>query len=165
MTPRVWCSHCSTALPHPLLWVNGSERGRQRLTRRRLNAREAAEALGISVDALRMRCRRGTLECEHDENGRLNVWLDTDEPQSDTSALISAKDETIRVLQEQLESERKAHSEARRLLAAALERIPPQLEAPSEAQDQAQEPSEGEAGVEDRGEPERRPWWQRLFGG
>jgi predicted nucleotidyltransferase len=45
--------------------------------RRRLNAQEAAEALGVSVDAVRMRVRRGTLDSEH-ENGRLYVWLDTD---------------------------------------------------------------------------------------
>ncbi len=32
-----------------------------------------------------------------------------------------------------MQLERQAHAEARRLLAAALERIPPQLEAPSEA--------------------------------
>ena len=40
--------------------------------------------------------------------------------------------ELVAVLREQLTAERPAHSEARRLLAAALERIPPQLEAPSE---------------------------------
>ena len=39
---------------------------------------------------------------------------------------------------EQLEAERQAHSEARRLLMAALERIPPQLEAPSEPRESPQ---------------------------
>ncbi len=47
------------------------------MTRQRLNAQEAAETLGISVDAVRMRARRGTLDSTH-ENGRLYVWLDTD---------------------------------------------------------------------------------------
>ena len=63
------------------------------------------------------------------------------------------------------------HAEARRLLMAALERIPPQLEAPQEARESPETA---------RGEPEgagpdsatggaqggaRRPWWRRMFGG
>jgi hypothetical protein len=58
--------------------------------------------------------------------------------QSDSAALISAKDETIATLRDQLEAERQAHAEARRLLMAALERIPPQLEATSEARESHQ---------------------------
>jgi ferric-dicitrate binding protein FerR (iron transport regulator) len=45
-------------------------------------------------------------------------------------ALISEMRGRIEDLREQLQAERQAHAEARRLLAAALERIPPQLEAP-----------------------------------
>jgi hypothetical protein len=48
--------------------------------------------------------------------------------------LDSAKDETIATLREQLEAERQAQAEARRLLMAALERIP-QLEAPQETRE------------------------------
>jgi hypothetical protein len=59
----------------------------------------------------------------------------TDRLRSDSAALISAKDETIAALRDQLEAERQAHAEARRLLMAALERIPPQLEAPQEARE------------------------------
>ena len=61
-----------------------------------------------------------------------------DRLQSDSAALISAKDETIATLRDQLEAERQAHAEARRLLMAALERIPPQLEAPSETRESHQ---------------------------
>ena len=99
------------------------------MTRQRLAAREAAEALGISVDAVRMRVRRGTLEAEHDANGRLHVWVDTDEPQPDSSALTSELRDRLRYVEEQLEAERQAHAESRRLLMAALERIPA-IEAP-----------------------------------
>jgi hypothetical protein len=113
--------------------------------------------MGISVDAIRKRISRGTIPHERDEDGRVWVILDTDQdaaskvqdvdqPQSDATALISAKDETIATLRDQLEAERQAHAEARRLLMAALERIPPQLEAPSE-------PRESPQTVE--GEPER----------
>jgi hypothetical protein len=77
-------------------------------------------------------------------------------------------EELIRTLREQLEAERQAHAEARRLLMAALERIPPQLEAPSDAPETIEEASEG---AEQRPAPEgsqagpRRPWWRRLLGG
>jgi hypothetical protein len=138
------------------------------LVRRRLNAREAAGALGISVDAVRMRARRGTLESEHDANGRLHVWVDTDEAPSDTSALISEMRGRIEDLRTQLESERQAHSEARRLLAAALERIPPQLEAPERPSEAPESPGPSPPST-DAGDGQEaateRPWWRRMFGG
>jgi hypothetical protein len=116
----------------------------------------------------------------------------TDRLRSDSAALISAKDETIAALRDQLEAERQAHAEARRLLMAALERIPPQLEAPSEAPEASEtatqhpqtqkRPTEGvehEASTlrEWSGDVESRPdapgaqegawkpWWRRVFGG
>jgi hypothetical protein len=48
---------------------------------------------------------------------------------------MSEMRDRIASLERQLEQERQANSEHRRLLAAALERIPPQLEAPSEARE------------------------------
>lgn len=101
------------------------------MSRRRLNSKEAAEALGISVDAVRMRARRGTLEAEHDANGRLYIWLDADEPQSDAGALISEMRGRIEDLRGQLEAERQAHAEARRIIAGFVERIPA-IDAPSD---------------------------------
>jgi hypothetical protein len=97
---------------------------------------------------------------------------DTDQPQSDANALISAKDETIAALRDQLEAERQAHAEARRLLMAALERIPPQLEAPSEARESPETvEEERERGREsprsavESQEDVQRPWWKRIFTG
>ena len=90
-------------------------------------------------------------------------------------ALISemhAHDETLR---EQLGAEPQAHSaEARRLLTAALERIPA-IEAPEEesvdaAETVEQEPEESEPRSTTGGarEPVQRPqeqsWWRRVFG-
>jgi hypothetical protein len=151
------------------------------VTRQRLTVQEAAEVLSTSVDAVRMRLRRGSLDSEKDPDGRVYVWVDGDSSETklrlngESSALISAKDETIRVLTEQLQAERQAHAEARRLLAAALERIPPQLEAPQEeplggAPETAAEGREGEqprsgtAGSQEGAEPPRS-WWRRMFGG
>jgi hypothetical protein len=79
----------------------------------------------------------------------------------------------IEDLREQLEAERQAHAEARRLLMAALERIPPQLEAPSgergespETVEEAPERAEPRPAAEESQDgAQRRPWWRRLFGG
>jgi predicted nucleic acid-binding Zn-ribbon protein len=103
---------------------------------------EAADALGITVDAVRSRLKRGTIDHER-KGGRVYVLLGADEARpghnqdtdqvSDQGARESEDRtaELITTLREQLQAERQAHAEARRLLAAALERIPPQLEAPS----------------------------------
>jgi hypothetical protein len=129
--------------------------------------------MGITVDAIRKRVARDTIPHEKDEDGRVWVILDTDQgsssnvrdsdqPQSATDALISQMQDRIESLEQQLEQERQANSEHRRLLAAALERIPPQLEPPESpetppAADPNTEAS-SETGVE------RRGFWSRLFG-
>jgi hypothetical protein len=146
----------------------GASRGRERgrIPRQRLDLRDAADVLGLTVDAVRKRVKRGTLEAEKGPDGRLYVFLDTDQesdhPRSDTDRLIS-------VLEEQLRQEREAHAEARRLLAAALERIPPQLKAPQEARESPETPVEprlSTTGPPEAGTPaEGRPWWRRWFGG
>ena len=46
--------------------------------RRRLTVPQAAEALGVTVDAVRGRIRRGKLEAERDA-GAVYVWIDTSE--------------------------------------------------------------------------------------
>jgi hypothetical protein len=147
-------------------------------SRQRVTVAQAAEILGVTVEAIRGRIKRGTLDHER-HFGTVYVLLDadqstnrtrpdtdqtTDRLQSDTTALISAKDETITALRDQLEAERQAHAEARRLLMAALERIPPQLEAPSEARESPQtaqeepERSEPHSATGSAQEGAQRPW-------
>jgi excisionase family DNA binding protein len=158
------------------------------MTSRRLTVQEAAEVLGTSVDAVRMRVRRGSLESEKDPDGRVHVWVNGDSTETkprldgEPDALISAKDETIRVLSEQLESEREARRRADTIIAqltqanAALAARVPELEAPQGASQEeppetpetatenpeGAEPHSGAGGTQ--GE-ERRPWWRRVFGG
>jgi hypothetical protein len=80
-----------------------------------------------------------------------------------TDELLEALRGQVQDLREQLQAERQGHAEARRLLMAALERIPPQLEASPEAP-QSPEPGEQDS---DRGnapqQPQtapQRPWWR-----
>jgi hypothetical protein len=87
----------------------------------------------------------------------------TDQPH-EYNALISSKDETIAVLKEQLDAERQAHAESRRLLMAALERIPPQLESPEPVQD-VQNGAEHQSATEEPQESIPKSWWRRMFGG
>jgi len=113
------------------------------LSKRKLNVQDAAEALGISVDAVRMRARRGSLESAH-ENGRLYVWLDNNETGVNGATervrervqnvaereLIDDLREQVSFLRAQLQEERDENRRKDHLLAAALERMPPQLEPP-----------------------------------
>jgi hypothetical protein len=160
------------------------------LSKRKLNVQDAAEVLGISVDAVRMRARRGSLESAH-ENGRLYVWLDNDETCVNGAServrervqnvaereLIDDLREQVSFLRAQLQEERDENRRKDHLLAAALERIPPQLEPPQEKpQGRPSEPRESsETTTEEfRGThappiperpAERRSWLHRFFFG
>jgi len=157
----------------------GEDAGRG--TRRRLTVQEAADALGITVDAVRSRIKRGTIAHVR-EGGRVYVLLGADEyrpgrdqptDQGSDQGAEQAEDRTaelIATLREQLQAERQAHAEARRIIAGLVERIPA-IEAPHEATE-APETVEGEP---ERAEPHsdtpgaqegvQRPWWRRVFSG
>ena len=116
-----------------------------------------------------MRVKRGTLPSTR-EDGRLYVLLNIDptpEPKRPHDGTHDRTSELIATLREQLEAERQAHAEARRLLMAALERIPA-IEAPQEASEAAETGGQGRgqhsATVESQ-EGVQRPWWRRVFGG
>jgi hypothetical protein len=93
-------------------------------------------------------------------------------PPSDSDTLTSELHDRLRYVEGQLEAERQAHAEARRIIAGLVERIPPQLEAPSEARespetasaDPDREPPRSATGRA-REEASERPWWRRVFGG
>src|SRR5215210_1519700 len=146
----------------------------------RVSVPQAADHLGTTVDALRKRVQRGTIPHERDRDGRVWILLDTGrprqdtgqdtgQPQSDSAALISAKDETIAALREQLEEANERDRENRRIIAALTSRIPA-IEAPQEAR----EPAETVEETPDKAEPRpatggaqesvQRPWWRKLIG-
>jgi hypothetical protein len=139
----------------------------------RLTVAQAADALDITEGAVRSRIKRGTLPTVK-EGGTVYVVFGgtseathpphADEP-SDQSELVESLQDQVTYLRQQLEAERDANSENRRLLAAALERIPA-IEAPQEA---AEPRSDTEGPLEEPQEPTSRPqeqrsWWRRMFG-
>src|SRR5215212_3139064 len=94
---------------------------------RRLSVAEAAEVLGISAEAVRMRLKRGTLRSER-EAGTVYVILDADQTRPhgermgertpDQTALIASMQARIDDLRGQLEEANAANRENRRIIAA-----------------------------------------------
>ena len=138
-------------------------------TNQRITVSEAAELLGITAEAVRMRIKRGTLRSER-QAGRVFVRLGPDQPTEHTTERTEPTEdrtaELIATLREQLQAERQAHAEARRIIAGLVERIPA-IEAPRESPVPVEEPSEGaephpsaEGAQEDAQGAQGRPWWR-----
>ena len=112
-------------------------------TRHRLSVSEAAEALGVTVDAIRSRVKRDTIDHVR-EGGRVWVLLgaDQDRPGHDqgddrpgeSTTLMSQMQARIDSLERQLEEASERDRENRRIIAALTSRIPA-IEAPSEARE------------------------------
>jgi hypothetical protein len=150
---------------------------------RRVTLRGASEELGVSVEAVRKRVKRGSLRSDKDPDGRVYVYLDaggdTSPPQAEVEGpeLVGELRRQNDYLRSQLDIRTEELREHRRLLAGLIERVP-QLEGPRDP-GETQEPAESPQTVEeepDRAEPrsdaggaqgtaQRRPWWRRVFGG
>jgi len=137
---------------------------------------EAAELLGITAEAVRMRIKRGTLRSER-QAGRVFVLLGPDRPTEHTTEhtteqteLTDARDELIAQLRAEVEAWREEARRKDHLLAAALERIPA-IEAPPEAREspvtveEEPESAEPRPGTSEAQGDAQRPWWRRWFGG
>jgi hypothetical protein len=120
--------------------------------------------------------QRDTIAYQKDADGRVWILLDTGRTRHDAgrdttghrqdiepTVLISAKDETIATLREQLEAERQVHAEARRIIAGLVERLPA-IEAPPEPRESPEPASEPQSGPGGQGEGSGRPWWRRVLG-
>src|SRR5215212_410175 len=156
--------------------------------RRRLTVVEASEVLGVTVEAVRGRIKRGTLEHERD-SGTVYVLLDADQPATsyqpaddqprpdDREGIVGELRDRIQYLEHQVEEEREARRRADTILAqlsaanAEQARTIRAIEAPQEATDAAEtveeaperaEPWSAAGGAQ---EGSQRPWWRRWFGG
>jgi hypothetical protein len=116
--------------------------------------------LGISSDAVRKRAKRGTLIHERGPDGKLYVWVDTGESDGypggesgpsqgretngDTNRfaddLLEELRDRVGSLERQLDAERQAHAETRRIVAMLAQR--PALEAPPETREDHETRSE-----------------------
>jgi len=158
-------------------------------TRRRLTPRQAADQLGVSVEAIRGRIKRGTISHERD-GGRVFVILDgdqtaTDYDQSTDQArpveLVEVLREQLSYIREQLEQEREARRRADAIIAQLAQSNEEQartiraIEAPGSPQDAQHEgqetpgpgpdgPATPDSEATGEGNVEPRPWWRRIFG-
>ena len=136
--------------------------------------------LGITTGAVRNRLSRGTLP-KVKEGGTVYVLLPADMsrdttdtppgiPHGESDALTSELRDRLHYVEAQLDQERQAHAEARRIIAGLVERIPA-IEAPTDApgspETAEREPERGTPRPDAPGAQEgvRRPWWRRVFGG
>ena len=156
------------------------------MARRKVTVQEAADRLDASVDAVRQRIKRGKLErAEADDpsDSRVYVWLDIDQTESrykvevedepangNGLALVESLQAQVGHLLRELEIRNEELRRKDHLLAAAIERIPPQLEAPK-VQNGSSDSAEAAGGPEPRSaargaqEDAQVPWWRRVFGG
>ncbi len=131
----------------------------------RLTFPEAAHALGISTEAVRMRVRRGTLRSERDETGTVKVLIDADEiPTGETNdALTEHLRSEVEYLRE--ENQRKDH-----IIAALVSRVPALQAATDERGDanaSRDDPVEGYPSTPRPREDPEKPasLWRRIFAG
>ncbi len=150
----------------------------------RVDLQTAAELLGISSDAVRKRAKRGTIPYETGVDGKLYVWVDggeTDvyprEAGDHREELVEELREQVAFLRRELEAERNAHAEARRITYTLAQRVP-ELESPRDephgpetvtdepgGTSASEAPPERETASSQGTAPERRvSWWRRFFG-
>jgi excisionase family DNA binding protein len=139
----------------------------------RVTVQDAARLLGISEGAVRARIHRGTLETERD-GGTVYVRIDaedTPKERTEQTELVQALREHNTTLERQLNAEREASAELRRIIAALTQRIPeleaPRQEPPESPIEATEQPGrvEPQTPLEGAREGAERPWWRRMFGG
>jgi hypothetical protein len=105
----------------------------------RLTVAEAARSLGISEAGVRKRVQRNQIAYEHDDDGRLFVWVSPGETRRVESRdrdsrsrdeLLEELRDRIRYLERQVEEEQDARRRADTLLARLMDRVP-ELEPPN----------------------------------
>ncbi len=161
---------------------------------RRVTVAQAALLLGLSEAAVRSRLKRGTLSKEKDADGTVFVVLDgggsgdrrptangdrpaTDQT-TDQSALalmqahLDSLGEQLTYFRYQLDQEREANRENRRIIAGLVQRVP-ELGPAHEPRDVSETVAEGPDSEEQRppaadgaqkGAERRSSWWRRFFG-
>jgi predicted ArsR family transcriptional regulator len=144
------------------------------LERERVTVQEAARQLGITESAVRKRVQRGILEHDKEADGRLYVYLDTQDIGRD-QVPDSSYDMLVRRLENENEFLRRELERKDTILLNMTEAMkalsPPSQEAPPderESSETAVKQGGGEPHSDTSGSQEgvqRRPWWRRMLGG
>ena len=149
----------------------------------RLTIQEAAHRLGVSESAVRKRIKRGTLQREKTEEGRVLVYMESTSAPGAEEVRLPERDALISEMQDRLaflerELEVRAEEIRRRdtiimNMTEAMKALSPPRRDPSEAPEARESPETGEEAAE-RAEPHsatggaqegvQRPWWRKLIG-
>src|SRR5918994_851383 len=144
----------------------------------RLTVAQAAERLGVTQDAVRKRIARGTIRHEKDYEGRILVYLDTFERESNTvqdngqdgeSKTVSDADQHkyTRSLEDQIDFLRRELERKDTIIMSLTQRIPELKASPEPREDQvtATEDADKSTAPPEQQEPsQRRSWWREFFG-
>jgi excisionase family DNA binding protein len=145
----------------------------------RLTVSQAADRLGVTQDAVRKRIARGTIRHDKDPEGRIFVYLDVFERESETvqdndqkheseTVQDGGQDRYTRSLEDQIDFLRRELERKDAIIISLTQRIP-ELESSPEARQAPETVSEGEGRGDvpaDQQEPvERRSWLYRFFFG
>lgn len=143
------------------------QRANGQATRPRLTVRQAAEYMGVSVEAVRGRIKRGTLEHEKAPDGTVYVLLDTDQPQpvggesNEQALLVIRLENEIEFLRQELE--RKDTILLR--IAERIPKLPASRPETARAYESFAERTRSRDIAADAQEPLQGPWWHRIRGG
>jgi hypothetical protein len=145
------------------------------LERERVTVQEAARRLGITESAVRKRVQRGVMGHDKEADGRLYVYLDTQDTYRD-KVRDSSYDMLVRRLENENEFLRRELERKDTILLNMTEAIralnPPAREEPLEEERESpqtveEEPERAEPNSATGGAQEsiQRPWWKRIFTG
>jgi hypothetical protein len=150
--------------------VGEDRTGQPNSTNQRVTVSEAAEILGITPEAVRMRIKRNTLRSER-QAGRVFVLLGQDRPTDrpgEPTTLISEMRSRIQFLEDELQ---RKDAILLNMTEAMKALSPPSQEAPSDERESPQtveeepERAEPRPSTSESQEGVQRPWWRRWFGG
>ena len=145
---------------------------------RRLSVQEAADVLGVTVDAVRGRIKRGTLASTKGEDGSVYVLLEegigADQSNGESQPSYDRADDQSQLVERMAREIEFLRGELQRkdaILLSMTEGLKA-LEAPSEASSEAREAPVSSSEDRDKGtalseeqEPtQRRSWWRQFFG-
>jgi len=147
----------------------------------RLTIQEAAHRLGVSESAIRKRIKRGTLQREKTEDGRVLVYMEstsapgTEEVRTpERDALISQMQERLAFLERELEVRSEEIRRRDTIIMNMTEAMKALSPPPQEASSEPRESPETAMGASEGREPHpatggtqegvQRPWWRRVFG-
>ena len=146
----------------------------QPLAGRRLSVQQAAEVLGVTVDAVRGRVKRGTIASTKGEDGSVYVILEegigADQSNGESQPSYDRADDQSQLIERMATEIEFLRGELQRKDAILLS-MPEglkALEAPSEAREapvsSSEDPDKGTALSEEQEPTQRRSWWRQFFG-